>query len=132
VATLGAGSYLESGARVAAVVSAARLEVVAEFAPEQALGRLHPGQPARLRFAGFPWSRYGVVHARVESVGREARDGRIQVELSVDDETPTEIPLQHGLACSVEVDIASVSPAELVLRSAGRTPAAERAALGPR
>ncbi len=122
VAPIGPGTYVESGARVAAVVAAAELEVVARFAPDVALGRLAPGQRARLRFDGFPWSRWGVVHARVASVGRELRDGRIQVELAVDRDAPTEIPLQHGLECAVEVELEDVSPAELVLLSAGKTP----------
>ncbi len=120
VATIGPGAWVEGGTRLAAIVSPSALKVVASFAPEIALGHVQRGQTARLRFDGFPWSRYGVVHARVEEVGREAREGKIQVELEFDESIPTEIPLQHGLLCAVEVDIDRVSPAELVLRAVGR------------
>lgn len=120
VAPVGPGAWLGQGDRIAAIVSPGDLKVVASFAADVALGHLEPGQTARLRFDGFPWSRWGVVHARVERVGSEAREGRIQVELAVDHGQPTEIPLQHGLVCSVEVDIDRVSPAELALRAVGR------------
>jgi membrane fusion protein (multidrug efflux system) len=114
------GSWLAEGERIAAIVSPGDLEVVASFAAEVALGHIERGQPARLRFEGFPWSRFGIVHARVDQVGSEAREGRVTVELTVDDDAPTEIPLQHGLVCSVEVDVDRVSPIELVLRAVGR------------
>lgn len=117
---VGPGAWLEPGGRVASIVSDSGLLVVAQFPPEVALGRIRRGQSATLRFQGFAWSRYGVVPARVEEVGREARDGAIRVELSVDPQAETDIPLQHGLLCSVEVDVDRVSPAELVLRAVGK------------
>jgi hypothetical protein len=60
------------------------LKITTDFLPPAALGRIQPGQPARLRLdAALP------------------------------------IPLQHGLPGTVEVEVDHVSPATLVLRTAG-------------
>ena len=80
---------------------------------------MQPGQPARLRLDGFPWAQYGSLAATVTSVATEARDGVIRVELQLPPETPTAIPLQHGLPGTVEVEVERISPATLVLRAVG-------------
>jgi hypothetical protein len=77
------------------------LKIITDFLPPAALGRIQPGQPARLRLEGFPWTQYGAVSATVASVASEVRDGWVRVELAV----------------RAEVD--HVSPATLVLRTAG-------------
>jgi membrane fusion protein (multidrug efflux system) len=41
------------------------------------------------------------------------------VELALDSRSDSRIPLQHGLPGSVEVEIETLSPANLVLRTAG-------------
>jgi membrane fusion protein (multidrug efflux system) len=115
-----AGSVVVEGQRIASVVPHGELRAVAEFAPQDALGRIRTGQPARIRFVGFPWSQYGTVSATVSGVGSEARDGAVRVELSLPPDPETSIPLQHGLPVSVEVEVETLSPAELVLRAAGR------------
>jgi len=120
IAEVAAGSIVARGERLGAVVSRGRLYVVARFAPHDALGRIRPGQAARVRLAGFPWSQYGTLPARVESVGSEADGGTVRVELALDDPTAARVPLQHGLPGSVEVEVEAASPLELVLRSAGR------------
>ena len=76
--------------------------------PPAVLGRIQPGQPARLRLDGFPWMQYGAVSATVASVASEVRDGWVRVELAVRPDAAPPIPLQH------------VSPATLLLRTAGR------------
>src|SRR4029450_13885942 len=85
------------------------------FLPPDALGRLRPGQPARLRLTGFPWTQYGSVTARVASVAAEGRDGRLRVEFSIVPAPASLIPLQHGLPGTVEVEVARVSPPTPVL-----------------
>ena len=57
--------------------------------------------------------------ATVTSVAAEARDGVIRVELQLPPETPTAMPLQHGLPGTVEVEVERISPAALVLRAVG-------------
>lgn len=119
VAALQPGAVLRQGDTLGVVLPPGTLRVVATFVPAVALGRVQPGQPARLRLDGFPWTQYGSLTATVTSVATEARDGMIRVELHLPAETPTAIPLQHGLPGSVEVEVERVSPATLVLREVG-------------
>jgi multidrug resistance efflux pump len=120
VAELRIGSVVREGDRLAAVVPRGDLQVVADFPPPSALGRIRPGQPARLRLEGFPWMQYGSLAATVRRVASEVRDGRVRVELSVDSDGASPIPLQHGLPGTVEVQVERVAPVTLVLRAAGK------------
>jgi multidrug resistance efflux pump len=119
VAELRIGSVVREGDRLAAVVPRGDLQVVADFRPPTALGRIRPGQPARLRLEGFPWTQYGSLAATVSRVASEVRSGRVRVELRVDPDGASPIPLQHGLPGSVEVEVEWVAPVTLVLRAAG-------------
>lgn len=125
-AALRIGAVLHEGDRVAAIVPEGRLLVVAQFPPRAAMGRIAPGQAAKVRLDGFPWAQYGAVAATVSRVASEIRDGSVRVELAVDDAQPTRIPLQHGLPGSVEVTVERIAPAALILRTAGRLIAAPR------
>jgi membrane fusion protein (multidrug efflux system) len=93
---------------------------VAFFDPATAAGRVRTGQTARLRMFGFPWTKYGMLQAEVDRVGNEPRDGLIRVELVLRSPQRTNIPLQHGLPGSAEVEVERVSPFALVLDAAGR------------
>lgn len=120
VANLSVGSVVREGEKLGAVVPTGNLRIVANFVPPDALGRIRPGQHARMRLEGFPWVQYGSLSATVTSLANEVRDGRIRVELMVDDNSGSRIPLQHGLPGTVEVKVEETSPAALVLRTAGR------------
>jgi multidrug resistance efflux pump/uncharacterized membrane protein (UPF0127 family) len=120
VSTLRLGGVLQPGDRVASVVPPGRLKAVALFPAAEALGRIRPGQPARLRLDGFPWTVFGSLAASVSAVAAEPRGGRVQVELELHPDAASRIPLQHGLIGVVEVDVEQVSPLTLALRSAGR------------
>ena len=126
VANLRVGSVVREGDRLAAVVPTGKLRIVANFLPPNALGRIHPGQHARMRLEGFPWTQYGSVSATVTNLANEVRDGRIRVELMVDPNSGSRIPLQHGLPGTVEVKVEEISPGALVLREAGRLLASPR------
>ena len=119
VAGLRPGAVVREGEGLGAVVPSGGLRVVAEFAPSSALGRVRPGQPARMRLEGFPWTEYGQVDATVSSVGAEPRSGTVRVELAVRPDPESPIPLQHGMPGTVEIEIERVSPATLVLRTLG-------------
>ncbi len=114
VAMLQAGAMVAAGAPIATVVPDGELQVVADYGPI-AIGRLAPGQPARVKLDGFPWTRWGTVGAHVIRVASEVRDGAIRVEMTLD--PGATIPLAHGMTGSVEVEVERVSPAMLVLRS---------------
>jgi membrane fusion protein (multidrug efflux system) len=112
------GGYLKAGEFLGAIVPRGELRAVAEYLPQEALGRVKPGQQARLRLDGFAWTQYGSLPATVTTVGNETRDGRIRIELAVQSESRTSIPLEHGLPGALEIEIERVPPAVLVLRGA--------------
>lgn len=129
-ATLAAGGVIREGQKMGVLEVPGRLKVVADLLPESALGRVRPGQRARLRLAGFPWTQYGSVHATVTAVANEVRDGCIRVELNPD--SVSSLPLQHGLPGSVEIEVERVSPATLVMRISGKLLGAPRVAFEER
>ena len=114
------GSVVDEGDAICSIVPAGKLRVVAQFPPPAALGRIRPGQAARLRLEGFPWTQYGSVPALVTEVGSEVRNGSVRVELAVAAPPSSNIPFQHGLPGSVEVEVERISPGRLVLEHAGR------------
>jgi membrane fusion protein (multidrug efflux system) len=120
VAPLRPGEVVGAGQKFASVIPDGELIVVADFEPRAALGRVQPGQSARLRLDGFPWAQHGTLGARVSRVASELREGRVRVEFAPEGSWPKGVVLQHGLPGSVEVAIDRVSPATLVLRASGQ------------
>lgn len=121
LAELGAyrpGSVLSPGEVLGQVLPDGEVHVVASFLPSDALGRIRPGQPARIRLEAWPWTRYGTLGARVDRVAQEVRDGRIRAELAIE-ERPAGIVVEHGLVGQAEVQVEEASPATLILRAAG-------------
>jgi multidrug resistance efflux pump len=118
-AELRAGSVVRAGERIGCIIPPGAPRAVALF-PVAAVGRVRPGQAARLRLDGFPWTQYGTLPATVAGVGDEARGGVIRVELTLAPDPASAIPLGHGLPGSAEVEVERVSPATLVLRAAGQ------------
>ncbi len=116
------GSFVQPGDTIARIIPPGALRVVAFFPPATALGRIAPGQPARVRLYGFPWGQYGSLPATVTAVAEEPRDGRVRVECRLHPDRDTPIPLRHGLPGAVEVEVERLSPAALVLRLVGRSP----------
>lgn len=119
-ATLRPGTHISEGQQLGVILPSGGLQVVAEFEPSAALGKLRPGQRAVVRLQGFPWAQYGTIPAQVSRVADEIRDGKVRVELAVVSGGHSRIPYQHGLPGSVEIEIERLSPAALVLRSAGQ------------
>jgi len=124
VATLRVGAVVREGERLGAVIPTGTIRIVGEFLPAAAVGRIHPGQSARMRPEGFPWTQYGMLDATVARVANEPRSGSIRVELDVALRPDSLIPLEHGLPGTLEVEVERISPALLVLRTAGRRLAA--------
>lgn len=120
LADLDRGSIVFRGVRLGTVVSPGKLKVVADFEPEVALGRIRPGQPARVRLDGFPWSEYGTLAVTVANVASEIRNGCVRVEFEIIEPGSSRIPLQHALPGTVEVTVDTVTPVRLALRHAGR------------
>jgi multidrug resistance efflux pump len=120
VAPLDIGAFVDTGGMVGSIVPSGKLKVIADFAPARVLGRVHPGQSARLRLDGFPWAQYGSIAVKVDRVAREIRDGRVRVEFLPNSPDDSSLLLQHGLPGSVEVEIEQTTPAVLALRAAGQ------------
>ncbi|HEV7392587.1 MAG TPA: HlyD family efflux transporter periplasmic adaptor subunit, partial [Burkholderiales bacterium] len=120
VVPLRVGAYVPEGQKLATVVPRGGLIVVAEFNPAAVLGRIHPGQSARLRLDGFPWAQFGSIEAKVSHVASEIRDNLVRVELTPVATSTRNIVMQHGLPGSIEVSIEETSPAVLILRAAGQ------------
>lgn len=120
VAELRIGAFVAEGQKLGAIVPTGGLKVVAEFTPASALGRIRPGQPARVRLVGFPWTEYGSVPAVVRTVASEVRSGTVRVELALQPDATSAVPFQHGLPGAVEIEVERASPAALVLRAGGR------------
>jgi membrane fusion protein (multidrug efflux system) len=114
------GARVEAGERLASVVPPGPARAVAFFPPAEALGRIRPGQPARLRLAGFPAAQYGTLPATVTGVAAEVRaDAGVRVELALSPGAPPALPVEHGLPAVAEVEVERLSPAVLLLRTTG-------------
>jgi len=114
------GAVVREGDRLASIIPQGEVRAVAEFSAPS-LGRVKPGQPARLRLEGFPWTQYGYVDATVTSVASETRDQRVRVELAIRPSATSRIPLQHGMPGAVEIEVERVAPLALLARSLGQT-----------
>lgn len=114
------GQVLAGNQTIGHILPTGTLRAVAQYVPAEAVGRIRVGQPAKIRFVGFPWSRFGTLSATVERVASEVRQERIEVVLQIDPEgINTEIPLTHGLPGDVEIEIERISPLEIALRNIG-------------
>ncbi len=116
---LDVGAFVDEGGVLGSVVPSGNLRVVAEFVPEQVMGRVAPGQTARMRLDGFPWAQFGTLALKVERMASEIRGGRIRVELVPEPGQDLRL-LQHGLPGSVEIAVERTTPLVLALRAAGQ------------
>lgn len=114
------GAYVAEGQKLATVVPRGELMIVADFNPSAVLGRIQPGQLARLRLDGFPWAQYGSIAAKVSRVASEIRDGQVRVEFALVASSVPQMVMQHGLPGSIEVRVDQVAPAVMILRAAGQ------------
>jgi membrane fusion protein, adhesin transport system len=117
---LSAGAYVAPGQKLATIIPQGDLLIVADFDPTTALGRIRPGQTARFRLEGFPWVQFGTIEATAVRVAGEIRDQSLRAEFRIKRDATRGLVLRHGLPGRIEVRVETVSPAKLLLRSAGR------------
>ena len=98
IAPLRVGGVVKEGEKLGAIIPSGDIRIVAEFLPAAAIARVRPGQPARMRPDGFPWTQYGMLAATVRRVANEPRSGKIRVELDVEASQRSPIPIQHASA----------------------------------
>ncbi len=128
-ALLRVGAVVKEGESLGSIIPSGRLIVVANYPAPAAFGRIRKGQPARLRLDGFPWAEFGTVSAHVERVAQEIRNNRVRVELSIVPAQQLKMPLEHGMPGAAEIEVEHISPAALLLRTAGQfltTPQVQR------
>lgn len=121
IAPAALGDVIAAGDLIATIVPQDDVRIVAHFPAEDAIGRIAPGQAARLRLHGFSWLRFGMLRAVVSRTGREANNGSVRVELLPSSQKASLIPLQHGLTGAVDVRVAVRSPWALVLGKLAET-----------
>lgn len=114
------GSFVHQGDTLGTVIPGGDLRIVAHLPPEDVFGRVRTGQQARMRLAGFPWTQYGALTARVTRVAEEVRDGLVRVEFGIVAPGTARMPLQHGLNGSIEIEIERAAPSALLWRASGR------------
>jgi multidrug resistance efflux pump len=112
------GSYLREGDTAAVLVPDGTLRAVALFNPLD-VGPLAAGQAVTLRFPAYPWTAFGTRRGRLVAVANEPINGLIRVDIEVEREPGSRIPLQHGQEIVAEVTIETISPARLLLRNVG-------------
>jgi membrane fusion protein (multidrug efflux system) len=117
---------VEPGDVIASIVPRDPLRVIAELSPARALGRVAPGQSARVRLDGFSWLQYGTLEATVEHIALEPIAGSIRVELALARPGAVRVPLQHGLTGSVDIRTGKAAPWQLLARSIGAALMPER------
>jgi multidrug resistance efflux pump len=105
---------------LATLVPSGKLQVIAAFDPATALGRLAPGQSARMRLDGRDWATFGDLAGAVARVGAEPGEQALRVELQLAPSSGQRLMPHHGMTGAVEVAVERVSPATLVLRAIGR------------
>lgn len=120
VTPLRPGELVPPGTRLATLVPQGDLRIVATFGAARGLGRLSPGQSARLRLDGFAWTQYGDFPARVERVAAESIGDDLRVELRMPRRRHEELPLRHGMTGQVDIMVEDVSPAVMILRALGQ------------
>jgi multidrug resistance efflux pump len=118
IANLPIGAPIHSGDELGALVPPESPKIVADFLASTAIGRIFPGQPARLRLSH--WTEDNDLPATVARVSIPTADGHVRVELELQPNRNRQIVLQHGLPGTVEIEVEQVTPAMLVLRASGR------------
>jgi len=116
---LSAGAYVAPGQKLATIIPEGDLLIVADFDPTTALGRIRPGQTARFRLEGFSWVQFGTIEATAIRVAGEVRDRSLRAEFKIRRDATRGLVLRHGLPGRIEVRVETISPARLLLRSAG-------------
>lgn len=120
VSILPVGTMVSAGQQLAAVVPPGELKVVGQFSASEAVGRLKPGQKARIRLDAFPWTLYGSLSGQVDRIASEPHAGLVRVEVVLDEASSRRIPYEHGLNGSIEVAVEQATPFTLMLRAVGK------------
>ncbi|MCO1335804.1 HlyD family efflux transporter periplasmic adaptor subunit [Microbulbifer sp. OS29] len=113
------GEVLQAGQHIATIQAGGGISVQAFFPPALALGHIQVGQVARVKLDGFSWARYGQFEARVERMASAVQHEKILVQLSLQGDAPSILPLLHDLPARVEIATGTKTPYQLLLQRVG-------------
>ena len=111
-------AHIELGQWLVTIVPESSLSIVARI-PASRANRVRSGAPCRFAVDGYPWIEFGKVDCVVRAVsGDRSDDGTVTLDVDIVSDNAA-IALRHGMTGVVEIESETVSPARLVLRSAG-------------
>jgi membrane fusion protein (multidrug efflux system) len=113
------GSVVNMGDKLASIVPTGEVMIIAHFSKEATVGRISPGQTAEMRLDAYPWMQFGTVKAQVANVGSESNNGKVRVDLTIQEQNTPKFSIRHGLTGLVEVEVNRIKPIDLILRKVG-------------
>ena len=119
VMPLAEGAVVRDGEQLGSIISEGAPLVVGQLRAATAVGRVRPGQAAHVRFASFPWTEFGGAQGVVSGIAADGVGTNVRVEITLDRES-TRVPLRHGLEATAEIEVETVTPAQLIMRAIGR------------
>jgi membrane fusion protein (multidrug efflux system) len=124
VASLRPGSVVHPGQRLGVIVPSGKLIAVAQFAPSAVIGRIRPGQSARLRLDGFHGRNTERCPRR--SAALAAKFAMEPCGLNLWSSRGLDRESRWSTVCqgSIEVALEEITPFTLLLRAAGALQAA--------
>ena len=72
-----------------------------------------------MRLDAYPWMQFGTVKAKVANVGSESNNGKVRVDLIIQEQNTLKFSIRHGLTGLVEVEVNQIKPIDLILRKVG-------------
>lgn len=119
IAQLTVGQIAEPGTWLMTLVPERGYEFKSHFVAADAAGRVRVDQGARIEFFALPWTQYGMLDARVVRVGSEERDGRVEVDLELDEKADLYGAVSHGLKGRATVLVEEVTLARKLINLLG-------------
>jgi hemolysin D len=106
------GGTVEAGKPVMMIVPEGATPYVAVAIPDRDIGHIRKGQPVSVKLAAFPFTRYGMVPGRIESISATATDdeklgsvyhARIRLMQSTILRDGERVPLTPGLSATADI-----------------------------
>lgn len=117
---LSTGNKVAKGQKLATLSDGSQWMLQTRFKASDAIGHIATGQAARVLVDGFPWRQYGSLSATVSHVAKEGIDTHVEVQLKLNNNKDSRIPLTFGQPVTVEIKTETVSPIMLLLNAFDR------------
>jgi multidrug resistance efflux pump len=114
------GNNVVKGQKLATITGGSDWLIHTLFRASDAVGHIKQGQYARVLVDGFPWRQYGSLEATVTHVAKEGLKNHVEVQLTLKENSGTQIPLTFGQPVTVEIRTQAITPVMLLLNAADR------------